>query len=304
MGAMQAAQPIAGAEARAGAGAAESAFCILAPPPGVAAKALVFASPHSGRIYPKSLMAASDLGAEAIRRSEDAFMDELVGAAAAEGVPLIAARLARAYLDLNRDPWELDPGMFEDELPAFARGRTARVAAGLGSIARIVHEGQEIYRGKLTFAEAQGRVESVHRPYHQALSRLLAAARQAHGVAVLIDWHSMPSAAAAQAAGGAGCDVVLGDRFGASASPAVARRVEAALKEAGWRVARNSPYAGGYTTETYGRPAGGVHALQVEIDRALYLDEATLTPTSGYGVLKAALDQVITRLAAADWSAP
>jgi N-formylglutamate amidohydrolase len=299
MPAMQAAQPI--AEPDVNEGAAEPAFRIVRPPPGAPSRPLVFASPHSGRIYPPSLMAASHLDAAAIRRSEDAFMDDLVAAGPEHGVSLITARFARAWLDLNREPWELDPGMFEDELPAFARGRSARVAAGLGAIARIVTEGQEIYRRKLTFAEARSRVEGVHRPYHEALAELLAQARQAHGTVLLIDWHSMPSAAAAQAGGGTGCDVVLGDRFGAAAAPAIARRLQTELEDLGLKVVRNSPYAGGYTTETYGRPAAGVHALQIEVNRALYLDEAALTPGPGYAALRDTLSTLIGRLAAADW---
>jgi N-formylglutamate amidohydrolase len=317
MRAMEAPQPIAGnaeagavhavASATSVAGPAElaePAFRIVRPPSGVATTALVFASPHSGRIYPASLMAASHLDAAAIRQSEDCFVDQLVGAAPGHGVTLIVARLARAWLDLNREPWELDPAMFEDELPAFARAHTARVAAGLGAIARIVGEGCEIYRRKLTFAEAQSRVAGVHQPYHGALSELIAAARRRHGVSVLIDWHSMPSAATPPAGGGGACDIVLGDRFGSAASPAVSRRVETEFKALGYRVARNAPYAGGYTTETYGRPARGVHAVQVEVNRALYLDEAGLTPSAGFGALKADLDRLAGRLAAVDWTAP
>ncbi|HEY2052170.1 MAG TPA: N-formylglutamate amidohydrolase [Caulobacteraceae bacterium] len=280
----------------------QDAFRIVTPPEGVESVPLVFASPHSGRVYPPSLMAASHLGANDLRRSEDAFVDDLVAGAPGRGIPLIVARFARAWLDLNREPWELDPGMFEDELPAFARGRTARVAAGLGAIARVVCEGVEIYRRKLTFAEAASRVEGVHRPYHEALAGLLAQTRQVHGLAVLIDWHSMPSLAAGQAGGG--CDIVLGDRFGAAASPAVARRVEQELKALGYSVARNTPYAGGYTTETYGRPARQVHALQIEVNRALYLDEGTLEPTDGYEPLKADLERLTAALAQVDWSNP
>jgi N-formylglutamate amidohydrolase len=307
MGAMEAPQPIDGnAEAwgAAAAEAAEPAFRIVRPAAGLAAGPLVFASPHSGRIYPASLMAASHLDAATIRQSEDCFVDRLVGAAPAYGVTLIVARLARAWLDLNRGPWELDPGMFEDELPPFARSPSARVAAGLGAIARIVGEGCEIYRRKLTFAEAQSRVAGVHQPYHGALAGLIEAARRRHGLAVLIDWHSMPSAAAPPTAAGGPCDIVLGDRFGSAASPAVSRRVEAELKSLGFRVARNAPYAGGYTTETYGRPAYGVHAVQIEVNRALYLDEARLTPTAGYRALKADLDRLAARLAAVDWASP
>ena len=270
----------------------------LAPP-----TPLVFASPHSGREYPADMMDAAALDAVAIRRSEDAFVDELVGAAPRLGAALIVARLARAYIDVNREPFELDPGMFADELPEFARARSARVAAGLGAIARVVSEGQEIYSRKLTFAEATRRIESCHMPYHAALGGLLAEAQAAHGVAILIDWHSMPAAAARTTTRERPCDMVLGDRFGAACANPLALHVERDLESMGYRVARNTPYAGGYTTEHYGRPAGGVHALQIEINRALYLDEAQLQPTTGFARLQAHLAQLTERLASTDWSA-
>ena len=262
---------------------------------------LVFASPHSGRIYPAAMMDASALDAATIRRSEDAFVDELIEKAPQHGATLLLARLARAYVDVNREPWELDPAMFEDELPEFARGRTARVAAGLGSIARIVSEGQEIYARKLTFEEARERIEAAHRPYHEALATLLEETRAVHGVAILIDWHSMPSAAAAQARSGKGCDMVLGDRFGAACSPLLTRLVEQTLEAMGYRTVRNAPYAGGYTTEHYGRPIKGVHALQIEINRGLYLDEAMTEPTEGLARLAGDVETLTQALAGADW---
>lgn len=264
---------------------------------------LVFASPHSGRHYPADMMAAAALDARAIRRSEDALVDELIGAAPQMGVPIIAARLARAYIDFNRDPSELDQKMFADELPASARARTARVAAGLGAIARVVSEGQEIYARKLTYAEARTRIEGAHRPYHEALAGLLAEARAAHGVGVLIDWHSMPSAAARQAGRDRAADIVLGDRFGAACASALTAKVETEFRALGYRVSRNAPYAGGYTTEHYGRPANHVHALQIEINRALYVNESTLAPTGGFPRLKRDIEAVTAALAAADWRA-
>jgi N-formylglutamate amidohydrolase len=261
---------------------------------------VICASPHSGRVYPPEMMAASQLDRRAIRRSEDAHVDELIAAAPGFGHTLIAAELARAFMDVNREPWELDPAMFEDELPAFARARTARVAAGLGAIARIVCEGQEIYARKLTFAEAEARVRGVHQPYHAALAALIAEAKAAHGLAILIDWHSMPAAASARA--GESCDVVLGDRFGAACNGKVTSLVEKELTALGYRVARNAPYAGGYTTEHYGRPGRKVHALQIELSRALYFDEAALKPTTGVARLKADLARLFAALAAHDWS--
>jgi N-formylglutamate amidohydrolase len=277
----------------------EAAYRVVRPPGGRATP-VICASPHSGRIYPAAMMAASQLDRRAIRRSEDAHVDELIAAAPGVGHTLISAQFARAYLDVNREPWELDPAMFEDELPAFAKARTARVAAGLGSIARIVCEGQEIYARKLTFAEAEARVRHVHQPYHLALAELIAEARSAHGVAILIDWHSMPAAACAR--GGEGCDVVLGDRFGAACSSRVTGLVERELVAMGYRVARNTPYAGGFTTEHYGRPGRKVHALQIELSRALYFDEANLALTPGFDRLRCDLGRLFKSLADADWA--
>jgi N-formylglutamate amidohydrolase len=264
---------------------------------------LIFASPHSGRLYPEDMMSAAALDAVSIRRSEDAFVDDLIAGAPAQGATVIAARFARAYIDLNREPFELDPAMFADELPEFARARTARVAAGLGAIARVVSEGQEIYRRKLTFAEARGRIEGAHRPYHTALEALVAETQKAHGFAILIDWHSMPAAAARAAGRERPCDIVLGDRFGAACAGVLPGRVERELEAMGYRVARNTPYAGGYTTEHYGQPGRRIHALQIEINRALYLDEATLAPTSGFEALRGHIEQLTATLAKADWSA-
>ncbi len=264
---------------------------------------LVFASPHSGRLYPDDMMASAALDAIAIRRSEDAFVDDLIAAAPGLGVATLTARLARAYIDVNREAFELDPGMFADELPDFARARTARVAAGLGAIARVVSEGQEIYTRKLTFAEARGRIDRAHRPYHAALVRLLEEARAAHGFAILVDWHSMPAAAARAHGRDRPADVVLGDRFGAACLPLLPARAERELEAAGYRVARNSPYAGGYTTEHYGRPAQRIHALQVEINRGLYLDETRMVPHDGFDRLKADLTRLTRSLADADWGA-
>jgi N-formylglutamate amidohydrolase len=272
----------------------------LVRPAAARATPVICASPHSGRIYPAAMMAASQLDRQTIRRSEDAHIDELIAAAPGFGHTLISAQFARAYLDVNREPWELDPAMFEDELPSFAKARTARVAAGLGSIARIVCEGQEIYARKLTFADAEGRVRRVHQPYHLALAELIGEAKAAHGVAILVDWHSMPAAACAR--GGEGCDVVLGDRFGAACSSAVTGLVERELVAMGYRVARNTPYAGGFTTEHYGRPGRKVHALQIELSRALYFDETSLTLTPGFSRLQRDLGSLFETLAGADWS--
>ena len=272
-----------------------------APPP----TALVFASPHSGDVYPPDMVEAARLPVETLRGSEDAFVDRVIAGAPGLGAAVILARLARAYVDLNREPWELDPAMFDEELPDYAQGRTARVAAGLGAIPRVAGEGRPIYARKLTFAEARDRIELAHRPYHDALDRQLAAARAAHGAAILIDWHSMPAAAARgqRARNGGPCDIVLGDRFGAACSPKLTGLVERELEALGYRVVRNAPYAGGYTTEHYGRPARRTHALQIEINRALYMNETTREPTEGLAKLTADADALTRALAAMDLAA-
>ncbi len=258
---------------------------------------LVFASPHSGRLYPPSMMSASRLDADQIRRSEDAFVDDLVEGGLAHGAALFAATHARAYVDVNRAPYELDPAMFADPLPAYVESATPRVAAGLGSIAKVVAEGHEIYARKLTFAEAQARLAAVHAPYHAALGALAREAQATFGHVLLVDWHSMPSAATHRG-GREGCDIVLGDRFGAACDRGVTEAAAAAFSAMGYRVQRNNPYAGGYTTERYGRPAEGAHALQVEINRSLYLDEPSLSPHEGYDRLKADLEAVFAALEA------
>jgi N-formylglutamate amidohydrolase len=275
--------------------AAEPPFLVRRPPPSLTGP-LVFASPHSGRVYPARMMAASLLDGAAIRRSEDAFVDQLIAGGVDQGAVILAATHARAFIDLNRAPYELDQEMFADALPAFAQSRTARVAAGLGAIARIVAEGHEIYNRKLTFAEAQARIADIHQPYHAALGALVGEALDRHGVALLVDWHSMP-AAATRAVGRDGCDMVLGGRFGAACAPAVTGAVESALTRMGYRVARNVPYAGGYTTELYGQPSHGKHGLQIEINRALYLDEATVEPHAGFDRLRRDLEEVFATLA-------
>lgn len=269
-----------------------------APPP----TALVFASPHSGGVYPETMIAATRLPLETLRASEDAFVDEIIAGAPVLGASVIRARFARSYIDLNREPWEMDPSMFDGDLPDYAQGRSARVAAGLGTIPRLAGEGRPIYGRKLTFAEARERVETTHRPYHDALDRQLAAARAVHGTAILIDWHSMPAAAARgqRARNGGPCDIVLGDRFGAACSPKLTALVERELESLGYRVARNAPYAGGYTTEHYGRPAKRTHALQIEINRSLYMDETSREPTEGLARLTADAEALTRALAGLD----
>jgi N-formylglutamate deformylase len=251
----------------------------------------VFASPHSGRAYPLSFVTASRLNAVSLRRSEDAFVDELFCGAVAMGAPLIAARFPRAFLDANRSPAELDAAMFDGTLGVTVDSPSPRVTAGLGVIPRIVRDGAEIYRAKLKPADAEERLNRLYRPYHAALSRLVEETRALFGVAVVIDCHSMPSAAAIP-------DVVFGDRYGMAAAPTVTRAAELAFEAQGFTHARNAPYAGGYTTHTHGRRDRDVHALQVEINRALYLDEERIARGAHFEQVHAHLNEAIARLVA------
>jgi N-formylglutamate amidohydrolase len=237
--------------------------------------ALVLASPHSGTTYPPDLLAASRLDPVSLRRSEDSYVDEIFGDAPALGAPMIKACFARAYLDPNREPFELDPAMFEDALPDFVNRHSPRVRVGLGTIARVVASGEEIYARKLRFAEAQQRIEHLYRPYHRALSQLIEATRNRFGYYLLLDCHSMPSTTLPTrgALSRSRIDIVLGDCHGTSCDPVVADTAQNFLIDRGYAVARNAPYAGGFTTTHYGKPDDGGHCLQIEIGRGLYMDE-------------------------------
>jgi N-formylglutamate amidohydrolase len=236
---------------------------------------LVLASPHSGQDYPAEFLAASRLDPMALRRSEDCYVDEIFGLAPGLGAPLLRACFPRAYLDPNREPFELDPGMFEDLLPNFVNSQSPRVRVGLGTIARVVASGEEIYARKLRYSEAAHRIETLYRPYHRALKDLLAATQENFGYSLLLDCHSMPSAGGERERRDrqSRADIVLGDCHGTSCHPAVTETARRNLAEKGYSVAFNAPYAGGFTTAHYGKPAGGRHCLQIEINRGLYMDE-------------------------------
>jgi N-formylglutamate amidohydrolase len=244
----------------------------------------VFNSPHSGRCYPDRFLAMSRLDAMAIRRSEDCYVDELFGAAVALGAPMLAAHFPRAYLDVNREPWELDPRMFAEPVPPFANVRSARVAGGLGTVPKLVGEGLDIYPGRLPLAEAVGRIECVYKPYHETLKRLVTRTHARFGYAVLVDCHSMP-ASVRLGDNGVRPDFIVGDRFGTSAASALSERAIGLLAAMGYTVAHNKPYAGGFITEHYGRPARKLHALQIEINRGLYMDERTFRKSAGFYAL-------------------
>lgn len=249
----------------------------------------VFASPHSGRVYPTSLLEKSRLTALTLRRSEDAFVDELFARVVAMGAPLIAASFPRAYCDANRGPAELDSNMFSGPLNMAVDPPSPRVQAGLGVIPRIVRDGAEIYRGKLPAEEARSRVALLHKPYHLALSLLVEETLAQFGTAIVVDCHSMPSALSVP-------DIVLGDRYGASAPPALTAWTENAFTSAGFTIARNSPYAGGYTTVLYGRGETNCHALQIEINRSLYMEEDSMTKRAGFEAVQKRLTDVMTKL--------
>ncbi len=261
---------------------------------------LVVASPHSGDHYPQDLIDASRLDRAALRRSEDAHVDALFDGAAAVGAPLLAAHFPRAYVDVNREPYELDPAMFDAPLPPYAVTRSPRVAAGLGSIPRVVAAGVEIYRRRLSFAEAAARLDACYRPYHAELRRLVRQTKARFGGCLLIDAHSMPSAGLCcrDDAGSGQIDMVLGDNHGKSAAPELVQAARDFLKEKGYAVAMNDPYPGGFTTKAYGAPEAGVHALQIEINRALYMDETSYGRIGYFEPLQRDLTELLARLAA------
>jgi N-formylglutamate amidohydrolase len=252
---------------------------------------IVFNSAHSGRHYPERFLAMTRLDQLSIRQSEDAYVDELFGRAPHLGTPLLRAHFPRAYLDVNREPWELDPQMFAEPLSDRFNTTSPRVAAGLGTIARVVAENKPIYREKLTLEDARMRIEGIYIPYHATLQRLLTDAAQTYGVAVLIDAHSMPRIS--RTGDRLAPDIVLGDRYGTTCGTGLIDLAEMVFAGAGLRVARNRPYAGGFIARTYGRPQHGIHALQVEISRHLYMNEVTLDKNDGFNAMR----QLIERLA-------
>jgi N-formylglutamate amidohydrolase len=265
--------------------------------PRVRSTSVLFDSPHSGQDYPPAFLRRAALDQTAIRSSEDAFVDLLFASAPEAGAPLLCARTPRAYVDLNRSAEELDPALIEG---VRHQPHNPRVASGLGVIPRVVSNGRTIMRGKLALPEARARLAGHWRPYHDALDALIAEQIALFGEAILIDCHSMPHEAIEGHFSGYGPrpDVILGDRFGASASAPIMDRVEAAFVRAGLRVARNAPFAGAYITQHYGRPSRRQHVIQVEIDRALYMNERSISPNEGFNALRETLADVIEEIAA------
>ena len=277
--------------------------------------ALVFNSPHSGRQYPERLLRMSRLRPKDLRKSEDCFVDLLFDQAPQLGAPLIHATYPRVYIDLNREPYELDPLMYSDKLPPYAVKDSERVFAGFGTIPRVVAQDMDIYPKKLLFAREQSRIESIHKPYHRRLKELIDKTKAKFGWAAVLDCHSMPAnrsvsmlsigrwASNDEEGPAQNPDFVLGDRYGSSAAPALTEWVEGTLSAMGYTVARNNPYAGGYTTRHYGKPPLGVHALQIEINRRLYMNEKRLVLLpEPFAALKANLARLIRSLASLDLS--
>jgi N-formylglutamate amidohydrolase len=256
---------------------------------------VAFNSPHSGSVYPQAFLAATRLELAVLRRSEDCFVDELLMGIVARGNPVMRAYFPRCFVDVNREPYELDPRMFEGKLPPFANTRSMRVAGGLGTLARVVADAQEIYDQRLPVEEAMHRIEWLYKPYHRALRRLITQVHRDFGTAVLVDVHSMPSASGPRD-DRPRADVVIGDRYGTSCVPLIADTIEEALRDFGYRISRNKPYAGGFITEHYGNPASGLHTVQLELNRALYMDERRLERTEGFATVAQHLELVSDRL--------
>jgi N-formylglutamate amidohydrolase len=256
---------------------------------------VLFNSPHSGAVYPSQFLVTSRLDLATLRRSEDSFVDDLVSGVVRRGYPLMRAHFPRCYVDVNREPYELDPRMFDGRLPSFANTRSMRVAGGLGTVARVVGDAQEIYDQRISVDEAMRRIETLYKPYHRALRRLFTRMQRNFGAAVLVDCHSMPSSTG-QKDERPRPDFVIGDRYGTSCVPVVAECVDRTLRGMGYTVSRNKPYAGGFITEHYGNPAVGLHAIQLEINRALYMDERAQARATGYAPLAIDLEVLAARL--------
>ena len=257
--------------------------------------AVAFNSPHSGSVYPREFLASARLDLATLRRSEDCFVDELLAGVVARGHPLMLAHFPRSFVDVNREPYELDPRMFDGRLPSFANTRSMRVAGGLGTVARVVGDAQEIYDQRIPVDDALRRIEALYKPYHRALRRLVTRIHRDFGPAVLVDCHSMPSTAGPKDERPR-ADIVIGDRYGTSCVGAVADTIEAIVRERGYTVSRNKPYAGGFITEHYGNPTAGLHSVQLEINRGLYMDERRFVRSEAFSTVARDLEEMAERL--------
>jgi N-formylglutamate amidohydrolase len=270
-----------------------SHFDILAP--ALWSAPMVFNSPHSGLDLPAELLDMSQLSPQQLRASADTHVDQLFAGCVEAGAPMMRSLVSRAYVDLNREPFELDSRMFAERLPSYVNCASPRVASGLGTIPRTVGDGVQIYSETMRFSDALARIDQFYRPYHRALGSLLDEAYGATGQVLLVDCHSMPSSAVSHVRGG--IDVVLGDRFGSACDPDISVIVEDCMTRAGLKVSRNKPYSGGFFTENHGRPRQFRHAVQIEVNRALYMKERTQEKHAGFNSLKTALDSMSQTLA-------
>jgi len=243
---------------------------------------IVISIPHCGRNYPENFLEQTQLNSMDIRSSEDAFVDEIFAEAPKLGAPLIKALFPRAYVDPNREAYELDPNLFDGPLPKFVNTLSSRAAIGLGTVPGIVSYDKPIYDHKISFIEAQDRIERCYYPYHAHLECLIHKTVDQFGYCILLDCHSMPSD---QDNTPGLADIILGDRFGTTCAPNIVNAIEAELVKSGYTVARNAPYAGGYTTESYGSPKNHIHALQIEILRKIYMCEESIQPNSNLAII-------------------
>ena len=252
---------------------------------------IVIASPHSGRNYLSSVKEQSILDPITLRSSEDAFVDELMDFAPALGIPLICSEIPRAFVDLNRARDELDPAIIEGIKP---NRQNPRVISGLGVIPRVVANGKEIYSGKLSKEAAIERLESFWDPYHSKLAELLDRARQQFGYSILIDTHSMPHEAILNASSSfRTSQIVLGDRYGATCAPEIINDLIKLISKNGLRASRNIPFSGAYIVQKYGSPGLNRHAIQLEIDRSIYMDERKIQKLEKFHKLKNKLQNIM-----------
>lgn len=257
---------------------------------------LVMTSPHSGRAYEGELRQSTLVSVNQLRRSEDAYVDQLIEGAHEKGITTVCALFPRVFVDVNRGAGELDPNMYSDRLPDSAEASSRRTACGLGVIPRIAADGRPLYRRRFKVAEAEARLHRYYQPYHAALQAQLDQVKTRFGHAFLVDVHSMPDHSAR------GVDMVIGDRFGASCDPGFADLIERRFRQQGFVTVRNTPFAGGFTTEHYGRPESGVQAIQIEISRRLYLDEHRVALAENFAALKSEISSFISYLSDYPWS--
>lgn len=253
---------------------------------------ILVTSPHSGTDYTPALLAQTRLPLDRLRASEDSLVDQLVTGLAQLGATVLCANVPRVFCDLNRGPWELDPAMFVETLPAYCDTTSPRIAQGYGTVARFATVGDPVYAHRLPFAEAQHRVAAYWQPFHTVLRSTLDDLHARFGTCLLLDCHSMPRVQIDDP------DVVFGDAYGTSASPHLLHAAESVAAEAGLNARRNRPYAGGYITRHYGRPPAGIHAIQIEIARPLYLRRGTFEPGRGFPRMRSFIEALTERLIA------